>query len=347
MLRVMPRGPPAAQPALLPATGIALPPASAIAASAIAASAIAASAIAASASAASAAASAFASSSTAGACSECQSLRHSLTSLSSEVEHLRQALSAEQARSATLTKDNASLHAALQKNVALNLPAGQEFESARGGEGRGGSGGAAGATEAGGADGGTGGGVYSQSARGAPLSLDRYSHALPAADGTAEGTAEGTAASAAASAPPLSPAAAAAAPVNNMNAPNLPSPSTAASAAASAAFSASRQRQSPGQSPGQQQQYQSQGGQGRYSSSRRGPGRGTGTGARHCKECNSEGHDRRTCPQLGRGKAGSGRKKRGGAAGAASGAGSAAGGAADGVTGGDTTPGGNKAASKK
>ena len=69
--------------------------------------------------------------------------------------------------------------------------------------------------------------------------------------------------------------------------------------------------------------------------------------AKKCKECNSEGHDRRTCPQLGRGKAGSGRKKRGGAAGAASGAGSAAGGAADGVTGGDTTPGGNKAASKK
>ena len=86
-----------------------------------------------------------------------------------------------------------------------------------------------------------------------------------------------------------------------------------------------------------------------------GRGRGGGVGcsggeekdAKKCKECNSEGHDRRTCPQLGRGKAGSGRKKRGGAAGAASGAGSAAGGAADGVTGGDTTPGGNKAASKK
>ena len=52
-----------------------------------------------------------------------------------------------------------------------------------------------GAAEAGGADGGAGGGVYSQSARGAPLSLDRYSHGLPAADGTAEGTAEGAAAS--------------------------------------------------------------------------------------------------------------------------------------------------------
>ena len=42
-------------------------------------------------------------------CSECQSLRH-------EVERLRQALSAEEARSAALTKDIASLHAVPQKN---------------------------------------------------------------------------------------------------------------------------------------------------------------------------------------------------------------------------------------